>query len=84
MIHLIVKGMPVAVIFLDFSKDFLFSTDFHSTFLDKMSCVQIDKSIMRWMNSLGSKVFSKWGYIRLKARITESQNYRTVGLGRDF
>ncbi|KAK4833058.1 hypothetical protein QYF61_027720 [Mycteria americana] len=61
--HLADQGKPVDVGFLDFSK--AFDTVSHSILLDKMSSVQLDKSIIRWVsNWLG---YSKWGYIRLAA-----------------
>lgn len=43
------QGKPVDVISLDFRE--AFSTVFHSILLDKMSSIQLDKTIMRWVSN---------------------------------
>ncbi|KAK4806779.1 hypothetical protein QYF61_005575 [Mycteria americana] len=67
--HLVDQGKPGDVGFFDFSK--AFDTVSHSILLDKMSSIQLDKSIIHWVNNWltgsGSKSYSKWGYIRLAA-----------------
>ncbi|KAK4807129.1 hypothetical protein QYF61_018470 [Mycteria americana] len=47
--HLVDQGKPVDVGFLDFSK--AFDTVSHSILLDKMSSIQLDKSIIRWVTN---------------------------------
>ncbi|GAB0210315.1 chromodomain-helicase-DNA-binding protein 1 [Grus japonensis] len=47
--HLVDQGKPVDVIFLDFSK--AFDTVSHSILLDKMSSIQLDKNIVRWVSN---------------------------------
>ncbi|GAB0207904.1 mitochondrial enolase superfamily member 1 [Grus japonensis] len=47
--HLVDQGKPVDVIFLDFSK--AFDTVSHSILLDKMSSIQFDKNIARWVSN---------------------------------
>ena len=67
--HLVDQGMPVNVIFLDFSK--AFDTVSHSILLDKMSSIELDKHIIKWVSNrldgLGSESHSKWAYIGLVA-----------------
>ena len=45
--QLVDQRKPVDVIFLDFSK--AFDSVSHSTLLDKMTRIQLDKSIIRWV-----------------------------------
>ncbi|GAB0182819.1 mitochondrial enolase superfamily member 1 [Grus japonensis] len=47
--HLVDQGKPADVIFLDFSK--AFDTVSHSILLDKMSSIQLDKNIVRWVSN---------------------------------
>ncbi|GAB0187060.1 mitochondrial enolase superfamily member 1 [Grus japonensis] len=47
--HLVDQGKPIDVIFLDFSK--AFDTVSHSILLDKMSSIQLDKNIVRWVSN---------------------------------
>uniref|UniRef100_A0A8B9I876 Reverse transcriptase domain-containing protein n=1 Tax=Anser brachyrhynchus TaxID=132585 RepID=A0A8B9I876_9AVES len=47
--HLVNQGKPADVIFLDFSK--AFDTVSHRILLDKMSSIQLDKNIIRWVNN---------------------------------
>uniref|UniRef100_A0A8B9I9X6 Reverse transcriptase domain-containing protein n=1 Tax=Anser brachyrhynchus TaxID=132585 RepID=A0A8B9I9X6_9AVES len=47
--HLVDQGKPADVIFLDFSK--AFDTVSHRILLDKMSSIQLNKNIMRWVSN---------------------------------
>uniref|UniRef100_A0A8B9D0S9 Reverse transcriptase domain-containing protein n=1 Tax=Anser brachyrhynchus TaxID=132585 RepID=A0A8B9D0S9_9AVES len=47
--HPVNQGKPADVIFLDFSK--AFDTVSHRTLLDKMSSIQLNKTIMRWVSN---------------------------------
>uniref|UniRef100_A0A8B9B7X6 Reverse transcriptase domain-containing protein n=1 Tax=Anser brachyrhynchus TaxID=132585 RepID=A0A8B9B7X6_9AVES len=47
--HLVDQGKPADVIFLDFSKAFDMVS--HRILLDKMSSIQLDKTIIRWVSN---------------------------------
>ena len=47
--RLVDEGKPDDVTFLDFSK--AFDTDSHRILLDKMSSIQLDKNIIRWVSN---------------------------------
>uniref|UniRef100_A0A8B9I3M3 Reverse transcriptase domain-containing protein n=1 Tax=Anser brachyrhynchus TaxID=132585 RepID=A0A8B9I3M3_9AVES len=47
--HLVDQGKPADVIFLDFSK--AFDTVSHRILLDKMSSIQLNKTIIRWVRN---------------------------------
>uniref|UniRef100_A0A8B9CLT0 Reverse transcriptase domain-containing protein n=1 Tax=Anser brachyrhynchus TaxID=132585 RepID=A0A8B9CLT0_9AVES len=47
--HLVDQGKPADVIFLDFSK--AFDTVSHRILLDKMSSIQLNKNIIRWVSN---------------------------------
>uniref|UniRef100_A0A8B9CM06 Reverse transcriptase domain-containing protein n=1 Tax=Anser brachyrhynchus TaxID=132585 RepID=A0A8B9CM06_9AVES len=47
--HLVSQGKPADVIFLDFSK--AFDTVSHRILLDKMSSIQLNKNIIRWVSN---------------------------------
>ncbi|KAK4828010.1 hypothetical protein QYF61_022787 [Mycteria americana] len=88
--HLVDQGKPVDVVVFDFSK--AFDTVSHSILLDKMSNIQLDKSVIFWVNDwlmgwvqrvIVNGVTSGWWTVTMKYDNISSPTFLDISKLRD-